>query len=64
MCLIRDLSPEDAMDYYKAALPYRDMITGIGLDSNEYHRPPLLFQEVFSLARRDGFRITMHCDVG
>ncbi|PCG90208.1 Adenosine/adenine deaminase [Penicillium occitanis (nom. inval.)] len=64
MCLLRDLSPEDAMDHYKAALPYRDMIAGIGLDSNEYQRPPLLFQEVFSLARRDGFRITMHCDVG
>lgn len=64
MCLLRDLSIEDAMDHYKAALPYRDMITGIGLDSNEYHRPPLLFQQVFSLARRDGFRITMHCDVG
>ena len=52
------------MNHYKAALPYRDMIAGIGLDSNEYRRPPLLFQEVFSLARRDGFRITMHCDVG
>ena len=52
------------MEHYKAALPYRDMIVGIGLDSNEYERPPLMFQEVFSLARRDGFRITMHCDVG
>lgn len=64
MCLLRDLSPEDAMDHYLAALPYRDMIAGIGLDSNEYQRPPLLFQDVFSLARRNGFRITMHCDVG
>ena len=52
------------MEHYKAALPYRDMIVGIGLDSNEYERPPLMFQQVFSLARRDGFRITMHCDVG
>lgn len=64
MCLLRDLSPEDAMDHYMAALPYSDMIVGIGLDSNEYRRPPILFQKVFSLARRDGFRITMHCDVG
>jgi adenosine deaminase len=52
------------MEHYKAALPYRDMIVGIGLDSNEYKRPPSLFEEVFSLARLDGFRITMHCDVG
>ena len=52
------------MEHYKAALPYRDMIVGIGLDSNEYDRPPSLFEEVFALARRDGFNLTMHCDVG
>jgi adenosine deaminase len=58
------MSPDSAMEHYKAALPYRDMIAGIGLDSNEYKRPPNLFQDVFTLAREDGFRITMHCDVG
>lgn len=63
MCFLRDLSPESAMEHYKAALPYRDIIVGIGLDSNEYKRPPSLFEEVFSLARRDGFKLTMHCDV-
>lgn len=51
------------MEHYKAALPYRDMIIGIGLDSNEYDRPPSLFEEVFALARKDGFNITSHCDV-
>lgn len=64
MCILRDLSPEDAMAHYKAALPYRDQIVGIGLDSNEYKRPPSLFQDVFTQARKDGFPITMHCDVG
>jgi adenosine deaminase len=39
------------------------MIVGIGLDSCEEDRPPLLFDELFSLARRDGFKLTMHCDV-
>ena len=63
MCFLRDLSPESAMEHYKAALPYRDTIIGIGLDSNEEDRPPQLFNEVFSLARRDGFKLTMHCDV-
>lgn len=63
MCFLRDLSSESAMEHYKAALPYRDMIVGIGLDSNEEDRPPALFDEVFSLARRDGFKLTMHCDV-
>lgn len=64
MCFLRDLSPESAMEHYIAALPYRDMIVGIGLDSNEVDRPPSLFEEVFALARKDGFRLTIHCDVG
>lgn len=64
MCFLRDQSPESAMEHYKAALPYRDMIIGIGLDSNEHKRPPVLFKEVFLRAKKDGFRITAHCDVG
>lgn len=58
------MSTESAMEHVKAALPYRNMIAGIGLDSNEYKRPPCLFNEVFTFARQSGFRITMHCDVG
>jgi adenosine deaminase len=64
MCILRDLSLESAMDHYIAALDYRDMIVGIGLDSNEDQRPPMLFNELFTRARNDGFRITAHCDVG
>ncbi len=64
MCFLRDLPPESAMQHYLAALPYRGMIVGIGLDSNEVDRPPVLFEEVFARARADGFRITAHCDVG
>ncbi|KAH8763422.1 hypothetical protein BGZ57DRAFT_956238 [Hyaloscypha finlandica] len=63
MCFLRDLSPEDAMKHYELALPYQDMIVGIGLDSNEYNRPPLLFGEVYRRAKKDGFKLTCHCDV-
>lgn len=52
------------MEHYEAALDYRDMIIGIGLDSNEADRPPSMFDEIFSRARNDGFRLTAHCDVG
>jgi adenosine deaminase len=52
------------MEHYVAALDYRDMIVGIGLDSNEDQRPPMMFQDVFVRARKDGFRLTAHCDVG
>jgi len=64
MCFLRDESPESAMQHYEAALPYRDVIVGIGLDSNEVNRPPSLFDEIFVRARKDGFRLTAHCDVG
>lgn len=64
MCFLRDMSPESAMSHYIDALPYRDMIVGIGLDSLETDRPPLLFEDVFQRAREDGFKITCHCDVG
>lgn len=52
------------MQHYEAALKYRDMIVGIGLDSNEVDKPPSLFEEVFARARNDGFYLTAHCDVG
>ncbi|KAG5757738.1 hypothetical protein H9Q69_010985 [Fusarium xylarioides] len=64
ICFLRDQSPASAIEHYKAALPYRDMIIGIGLDSNEHKRPPILFKEIFQQAKKDGFRITAHCDVG
>ncbi|KAG8631808.1 hypothetical protein KVT40_000948 [Elsinoe batatas] len=64
MCLLRDESVESAREHYEAALEYRDMIVGIGLDSNEDQRPPLMFEEIFQRAREDGFGLTAHCDVG
>jgi adenosine deaminase len=64
LCLLRDESPESGMEHYLASLPYRDMIVGIGLDSNEDQRPPSLFEEIYLRARADGFRLTAHCDVG
>ncbi|RMJ09468.1 hypothetical protein CDV36_010914 [Fusarium kuroshium] len=64
MCFLRDLSPESAMEHFQAVLPYQDMVIGIGLDSNEDNRPPSLFSEVFTLAKKAGFHLTAHCDVG
>lgn len=63
MCFLRDMSAESAMETYQQALPYRDKILGIGLDSDERNNPPRKFAEVFALAKKDGFHITMHCDV-
>lgn len=61
--MLRDMTPESAMDHYEAAVPYRDMVVGLGLDSNEYDRPPSLFGPLYLRARADGFKLTCHCDV-
>jgi len=63
MCFLRDLSAESAMEHLDMCLPYRDWITGVGLDSDEFDNPPSKFTDVFSKARNEGFRLTMHCDV-
>jgi adenine deaminase len=63
MCFLRDLSAESAMETLESALPYGDHIVGVGLDSDEKGNPPVKFAEVFARARREGFRLTMHCDV-
>ncbi len=63
MCFLRDMSLESALETYKEALPYKDMILGIGLDSDERNNPPQKFAEVFAMAKKDGFHITMHCDI-
>jgi adenosine deaminase len=63
LCFLRDLSAESAMATLEAALPYRDRIIGVGLDSDERDNPPAKFAAVFARAREAGFRLTMHCDI-
>ena len=63
MCFLRDMSAESAMETFEAALPFRNEIVGVGLDSNERDNPPVKFREVFERARTEGLHLTMHCDV-
>ena len=63
MCFLRDLTPDSAMETLAESLPYRDYIVGVGLDSDEKGNPPVKFKHVFDRARREGYRLTMHCDV-
>jgi adenosine deaminase len=63
MCFLRDLSADSALATLEEALPYRDWIVGVGLDSDERGNPPVKFRDVFARARGEGFRLTMHCDV-
>ena len=63
MCFLRDMSAESAAETLKQAENYRDLIVGVGLDSDEKGNPPIKFKEVFSAAREQGYLLTMHCDV-
>jgi adenine deaminase len=63
MCFTREWSAEYAMATLLEALPYREWIIGVGLDSDERNNPPLKFRDVFARAREEGFLLTMHCDV-
>jgi adenosine deaminase len=63
LCFLRDLSAESAMATLKEALPYKHWLVGVGLDSDEKNNPPAKFAEVFALARAEGLKLTMHCDV-
>jgi len=60
MCFLRHLSEEDAFKTFEQALPFKDQIAGIGLDSSEVGHPPSKFERVFTRARRAGFMIVAH----
>lgn len=64
MCFLRDESARSALATLDEALPWRSMIDGVGLDSDERGNPPSKFAEVFGAARAAGFRLTAHCDPG
>jgi adenine deaminase len=60
LCFLRHLSAEEAMETLRQALPYREWIVGVGLDSTEVGHPPIEFQVVFEEAGRHGFRKVAH----
>ena len=60
MCFLRHLSEEEAFETLEQALPYREKIIGIGLDSGEVGNPPEKFARVFARCRQLGFRLVAH----
>ncbi|KMV00982.1 MULTISPECIES: adenosine deaminase [Acinetobacter] len=60
MCFLRHLSEETAFETLEQALPYKDQIIGVGLDSSEVGHPPSKFERVFAKAREAGFLIVAH----
>ncbi len=60
MCFLRHLDEADAFDTLEAALPFRDHIAAVGLDSSETGHPPSKFARVFAKARELGFPAVAH----
>ncbi len=59
MSFLRHLSDEAAFDTLREALPYKNKILGVGLDSSEVGHPPSKFERVFAEARKQGFEIAV-----
>lgn len=60
LCFLRHLSEEEAFETLEMALPYKDSIIGVGLDSSEKGHPPSKFRRVFDAARKAGFLTVAH----
>ncbi|MGO2230558.1 adenosine deaminase [Psychrobacter sp.] len=60
MCFLRHLSQEDAFVTLEEAMPFKEDIIGVGLDSSELGNPPSKFKEVFKKAKEAGFKLVAH----
>jgi len=60
MCFMRHLSADAAMKTLERALPFKDWIIGVGLDSSERGHSPEKFTAVFDKARQEGFLTVAH----
>jgi adenosine deaminase len=60
LCFLRHLDEDSAQATLDQALPYRDRIIGVGLDSSERGHPPGDFTRVFARARSEGFLAVAH----
>jgi len=60
LCFLRHLSADAAMATLEQALPHKERIVAVGLDSSEVGHPPSKFRAVFDRARAEGFLTVAH----
>jgi len=60
LCFLRHLSADAAMTTLEQALPFRNLIAAVGLDSSELGHPPSAFEAVFRRAREEGLLAVAH----
>jgi len=60
MCFLRHLSEDEAFRTLNEALPFKDKILAVGLDSSEVGHPPSKFERVFKEAINQGYLTVAH----
>ena len=60
LCFLRHFSEDAALATLEAALPLRQHLIGVGLDSSERGHPPEKFAQVFARARALGLHLVAH----
>jgi len=60
LCFLRHLSADEAMRTLEEALPHKEAIAAVGLDSSEIGHPPVKFRAVFARARSEGLLAVAH----
>ena len=60
LCFLRHLDEDSAFTTLEQALPHKDKIVAVGLDSSENGNPPEKFQRVFERALEAGFLTVAH----
>ena len=60
LCFLRHLDEKSAFATLEQALPYKEYLAGVGLDSSEKGNPPSKFRRVFARARAEGLLTVAH----
>jgi adenosine deaminase len=60
MCFLRHLPEAAALKTLEQAMPFKDKIFAVGLDSSEKNHPPHDFEKVYAAARAAGFLAVAH----
>lgn len=60
MSFLRHLSEEAAFETIEMAMPWKNRIIGVGLDSSEVGNPPKKFERVYAKCRELGFKLMAH----
>jgi adenosine deaminase len=60
LCFLRHLDEADAMRTLEEALPRKERLVAVGLDSSERGHPPAKFARVFARARAEGLLAVAH----